>query len=79
MESRELSTRNRISDWLARSELEAMKETLVTLQVIDSEARVAERGQRNHMLQEHQVLLQAGEREDNSETADALGVAVTRR
>ena len=32
-------------------------------QVIGSEALEALRGQRNHMPQEHQVLLQAGERE----------------
>ena len=32
-------------------------------QVIVSEARDALRGQRSHVLQEHQVLLQAGERE----------------
>ena len=33
-------------------------------QVIGSEARDAPRGQRSLMLLEHQVLLQAGERED---------------
>ena len=32
-------------------------------QLIGSEARQAFRGQRNHMVQEHQVLLQAGERD----------------
>ena len=32
-------------------------------QVIGSEARDALRVQRSHMLHEHQVLLQAGERE----------------
>ena len=32
-------------------------------QLIGSEARDAFRGQRSHMLHEHQVLVQAGERE----------------
>ena len=33
-------------------------------QMSGSEAGEASRGQRNHLLQEHQVLLQAGEREN---------------
>ena len=35
-------------------------------QVIGSEARDAARGQRSHVLHEHQVLLQAGERKKSS-------------
>ena len=47
--------------------------------VVGSEAWDALRGQRSHMLHEHQVLLQAGERESKivREKPDALGGTVT--
>ena len=52
-------------------------ERTVAAQVIGSEARNALRGQRSHVLHEHHVLLQVGDRNKGvREKADALGTAV---
>ena len=69
VESQELSIRNRISEDMAPSEYGESSDSYVILmmaQVIGSEARDAPRGQRSHMLHEHQVLLQSQEKRKSS-------------